>query len=83
MISLDKKKEIVELVKEKYIKRRIDNYEVVVSLLAFALNYDLQEEDFKEMLYYVFDNDEYLIIKSLKVVNKYIDKEMINNIVVK
>lgn len=83
MISLDKKKEIAELVKEKYIKRRINNYEVVVSLLAFALNYDLQEEDFKEMLYYVFDNNEYLIIKSLRVVNRYIDKEMINNIVVK
>jgi sulfur relay (sulfurtransferase) DsrC/TusE family protein len=83
MISLDKKKEIVELVKEKYIRRRIDNYEVVVSLLAFTLNYDLQEEDFKKMLYYVFDNDEYLIIKSLRVVIRYIDKEMINNIVVK
>lgn len=55
----------------------------MVSLLAFALNYDLQEEDFKEMLYYVFDNNEYLIIKSLRVVNRYIDKEMINNIVVK
>ncbi|AFK94297.1 MULTISPECIES: hypothetical protein [Thermoanaerobacterium] len=80
---MDKKKEIAELVKEKYIKRRINNYEVVVSLLAFALNYDLQEEDFKEMLYYVFDNNEYLIIKSLRVVNRYIDKEMINNIVVK
>lgn len=83
MISLDKKKEIVELVKGEYIKKHIDNYEAVVALLAFTLTYDLHEEDFKEMLYCVFDNDEYLIIKSLRVVIRYIDKEMIDNIVVK
>lgn len=72
---------IAELIRGEYVKHRMDNYEVVVALTAFTCKGLIDEPEFKEILYYVLDYDDFLIIKSLHVVSRYIDKEMIDAII--
>lgn len=78
---MNNSKEIAEFLKEEYIKQRADNYVIVVALVAFVCKGVINKCEFKEILYFIFDNDEYIIIKSLRIVSKYIDKEMIDAII--
>jgi hypothetical protein len=72
--------DILNLIKEKYNNNKIDNYEVVVALVTFVEAGKVKKENFKTILYRIFDNDEYLILKSVKTVSKIIDKEFIDDV---
>lgn len=72
--------EILNLIKEKYDKGKMDNYEVVVALVAFVEAGKVTKDNFKTILYRIFDNDEYLLIESVRTVSKIIDKQLVDEI---
>lgn len=71
---------IMNLIKEKYDNNKIDNYEVVVALVTFVEAGKVKKENFKTILYKVFNNDEYLIIKSIRTVSKVINKDFFDTV---